>query len=77
MTALDDFHVGDTVDIDDGLAGVVVFNSFIGSWSDEFPEEKWSYMEEKGLMIRTEDAGLVFHDADYFISGAGRIVRIE
>ena len=53
--------MGDTVRLEDGAQGCVVFNSISGEYSDGYPRAEWDYLDEAGLMVMTGDAGLAFY----------------
>ena len=50
--------LGDHITIGSGLNGVVVFSIDTDQFSEEFPKDEWSYLE-RGIMVKTEQAGLV------------------
>jgi hypothetical protein len=51
-------HLGDRLRIAPGLEGVVVFSLDTGEFPPEFPKADWAYLGH-GIMVRTEQAGLV------------------
>lgn len=51
-------HLGDRVRADYDLIGVVVASIDTGEYSEEYPENEWSYLKT-GVLIDTEEAGLV------------------
>ena len=53
----------------------MVFNSVTGEYSQSYTEADWSYFGA-GFMIMSDDAGLVFHDADHFTSGSGSLALV-
>lgn len=72
---LQQFAVGEWVNIDDGIVGVVVFNAARGEWSAKYPETLYPRVDNDGIMICQSNGALVFHGNDYFVEHAGRIRR--
>ena len=53
-------EVGDTVLLESGQNGTVVFSADDGHYSDEYPESEWSYLDS-GIMVRTDDGNLIHY----------------
>ncbi len=77
LSRVQKFAVGDWIDVDDGLLGVVVFNTVRPEWSDEFPKADWPKREYDGIMMRQSNGALVFHGSEYFTDGRGRIQHCD
>ncbi|SLN68779.1 hypothetical protein ROA7450_03702 [Roseovarius albus] len=76
MTALNEIRVGDCLDVDDGIIGAVVFNSVVGEWSDNFPEQEWPQADYLGIMIQQENGALVFFDGTTLVEEKVPLRRI-
>ncbi len=62
---LDRLKAGDWVFVD-GFRSEVMFCSVSDSYASGFKKSDWPPTEYQGVMVRDEDAGLIFYEARYF-----------
>jgi hypothetical protein len=58
-----EIRLGDTVRMDGGAEGVVVFSIDTDEYPDEFPRAHWEYLK-RGVMIDFPKYGLIHFDKD-------------
>ena len=58
-----EIRLGDTVRMDGGGEGVVVFSIDTDEYTDEFPKAHWEYLT-RGVMIDFPKYGLIHFDKD-------------
>ncbi len=54
-------RIGDRVQFSNGEKGTIVFSIDTTEYSNEFPEEQWSYLK-KGVMIKTDKGALIHYE---------------